>query len=70
MNQILIFLIKITPFIKIDDSEKFFKRIEEYYSLHKEGYEKMVSYSKKNLLGNRYIDYIYLDNEEYICLTN
>ena len=69
-TKILIFMLKIIPFIEIDDREMFFKRIEEYYSLHKEGYEKMVSYYKKNWLRNHYIDYIYLDNEEYICRTN
>ena len=47
MTKILIFMLKIIPFIEYDDRQNFFEKIEEYFSLSNDGYKNFVSYYKK-----------------------
>ena len=70
MTKILIFKLKIISFIEYDDHQKFFEKIEEYYSLGDDGYKNFVSYYKKNWLKNNYINFVNLNNDEYITKIN
>ena len=46
-TKILIFMLKIIPFLEIDDTKNFFTKIEEYYSFNNDVYKNMVNYYKK-----------------------
>ena len=68
-TKILIFVLKILPFVEPDEKNIFFKKVEEYYKNFEE-YYKLVIYFKKNWLTNKYINFYELENKEYLSRTN
>lgn len=70
--KILIFLLKIIPYINIDWRKEFFKKIEDFYSikLNDQKYCKLIKYYKKYWISNPYIDYSEISQEEYLLRTN
>ena len=69
-TKILIFILKLLPFMNPDDKEPLFNKMEKYFKLHEDQYQKMISYYKKNWLNNEYIEYYNLSENEYISRTN
>ena len=57
------------PFLKIDDRDTLFGKLEEYYN-NFEDYSKLVKYLKNNWLNNKYINYYNLEKKEYLNHTN
>ena len=58
------------PIMKLDEKEELFKKVEEYYSINKDNYYKMIVYYKRNWINNTYINYYDLNNLEYINRAN
>ena len=62
-TKILIFLLKIIPFLDLDRRNDLFKKIEEYYNLSEDNYSKLVNYYKRNWINNPFINYNELSNK-------
>ena len=69
-SKILIFLLKIIPFLPLDEKNLVFDKIDTFFSNNKDKYWKMLAYYKKNWLNNNYINFSELSQEEYINRTN
>lgn len=69
-EELLLFVLKIIPFLKVDDKVEVFEKIEELFSNKDNGYGKMVAYFRKNWLNNKYINYNEISEDEYINRTN
>lgn len=70
-TKILIFILKMIPFMKYDDKEILFNKVEEFYSLKSDNYKKMVSYYRRNWFNNNdCVDYYDLNNNKYKNRTN
>ena len=70
LTKILVFILKLLPFLPHDERENLFKKTEEYFSINSENEKKLLLYFKKNWLKNKYIDYYELSNDEYLSRTN
>ena len=71
-TKILIFILKLIPYINIDEREDFFKKLEDFYSikLNDNKYLKLIKYYRKNWITNSYINYTEISEEEYLFRTN
>ena len=71
-TKILVFIFKLFPFIAIDERICIFNKLEEYYGEdeNRNNYKKYTNYYKKHWLNNKYINFIDLDNNEYLQRTN
>ena len=70
-TKILIFILKIIPFMKIDEKKLVFKKIQDFYEEDKNNkYYSIIKYYKKNWINNPYINYYELSKEEYYNRTN
>lgn len=69
-TKILLFVLKIIPFLKVDDKVEVFEKIEELFSNKDNGYGKMVAYFRKNWLNNKSINYNEISEDEYINPSN
>ena len=69
-TKLLMFILKLIPFMKPDNREEFFRNLEQYFSNSEEKHKKMVLYFKKNWLNNPYINYYDLSQEEFLNRTN
>ena len=69
-TKIILFILKIMPFLKGDDKKVVFSKLEEIFDKKEGEYGKLISYYKKNWLNNEYIYYTEVSNEEYINRTN
>lgn len=58
-TKILIFLLKQIPYINIDERDKFFKKLEDFYSfkLNNNKYLKLIKYYRKSCITNHYINF-------------
>ena len=70
LTKIILFILKIIPFTKVDDKNKIFQKVEDFVSLQDDKYKKLVSYYKKNWIKNEYINYYNVSNDEYYNRTN
>ena len=70
-TKLILFIIKLLPFMEIDNRPDIFKKIEEYISIDDDkNYTKLIKYYNKNWLDNEYINYSELSNDEYLNRTN
>ncbi len=69
-TKILLFVLIIIPFLKVDDKVDVFEKIEELFTNKDNGYRKMVAYFRKNWLNNNYINYNEISEDGYINRTN
>lgn len=69
-TKILLFILKLIPFLEIDQRGELFDKLEIFYSSINESYKKLLNYYKKNWLNNEYINYCELDNKELLNRTN
>lgn len=69
-TKIVIFLLKIIPYMIGDEKYELFKNLEEFFKNNEKGYENILNYYKKNWLNNTYLNYVELTNEEYLNRTN
>ena len=70
-TKILLFILKIIPFMPIDEKIEFYEDIKKYYAIeNNENYKKLVNYYEKYWLRNNYINFEILKNEELINRTN
>ena len=67
-TKILIFILKIIPYMQIDERLNFFKKMEDFYSQSENdnAYFKMIKYYKKNWINNPYINYSEISDNEYL----
>ena len=70
ITKILLFILKILPFLRVDDKAKVFDKLEELFLNHENKYKKMIAYYKKNWIHNNYINYTEISKEEFINRTN
>ena len=71
-TKILIFILKLIPYINIDEREDFFKKLEDFYSIKLNDNKclKLIKYYRKNWINNSYINYTEISEEEYLFRTN
>lgn len=71
-TKILIFILKIIPFINIDYRQEIFDKIEDFYSASQNdnNYYKLIKYYKKQWIYNSYINYTEISQNEYLSRTN
>ena len=71
-TKILIFLLKLIPYINIGERDEFFKKLEDFHSikLNDNKYLKLIKYYRKNWMTNRYINYTEINEEKYLFSTN
>ena len=68
-TKLFIFLLKIYPYIKLDDKREFFTEIDEHYKTDNK-YNKYLKYYKNNWLNNRFVNMDMLNRDEYLNRTN
>ena len=69
-TKILLFVLKILPFLRFDDKIEVFDKLEELFLNSENKYRKMIACCKKNWLNNNYINYTDISEEEFINRTN
>ena len=69
-TKILIFMLKLIPFLNIDKRSDLFNKIKEYYKEPDGNYSTLVNYFEKNWINNPYINYCELTNKEFLNRTN
>ena len=69
-TKILLFVLKIIPFLRGDEKYEVFEKIEELFSNKENKYRKMMLYYKKNWLDSKYVNYYELSKEEHLNRTN
>ena len=69
-TKIILFILKILPFVFPDDRNNIFEKLENFYVKEDNNYKKLFLYYKKNWLSNEYINYTELDNRELLNRTN
>jgi hypothetical protein len=65
-TKILLFVLKIFPFLRLDDKIEVFDKLEELFLNSENKYRKMIAYYKKNWLKKNYINYTDISEEEFI----
>ena len=69
-TKILIFMLKIIPFLNIDQRRDLFIQIKDYFKESDGNYSALVNYYEKNWLNNPYTNYCKLTNKEFLNRTN
>ena len=70
-TKILLFVLKLMPYMSIDERDELFENIEKFYGeISNNKYAKLIRYYKKNWKNNNYINYIDLTEKEYLNRTN
>ena len=69
VTKILLFILKIIPYLEIDERTEIFKKIEDFYKSNGK-YEKLLKYYKKVWINNSYLNYAELTEDEYLNRTN
>ena len=67
--KILIFILKLFPYMDIDEKEQLFNKVEEFYT-SQEKYKRFIKYFKKYWVNNEYLNFIELTEKEYLMRTN
>ena len=69
-TKLVLFILKIIPFLKSEDKNEVFNKLEDLFDNKENNFSKLISYYKKNWLFNSYINYEDLSQEEYLNRTN
>ena len=69
-TKIIIFMLKIMPYLSNDKKEELFNNLEGFFGDNDEKYVKLLKYYKKNWLNNEYLNYSELTVLEYSSRTN
>ena len=69
VTKILLFILKIMPYLGIDERTEIFTKLEEFY-ISNDKYKKLLKYYKKVWINNSYLNYAELTENEYLNRTN
>ena len=68
-TKIFLFLLKLYPYIKLDEKKNFFKELEEYYITNSK-YKNFLEYYKKSWIDSEFVNMDVINRNEYLNRTN
>ena len=69
-TKLIIFFLKIYPFVKLDNKKNFFEQIKNFFSKADKKYNKLLDYFEKNWLNHRFVNFDCMNQGEYLFRTN
>ena len=68
-TKLFIFLLKIFPYIKLDEKKEYFTEIDEHFKIDNK-YNKFLIYYKNNWLNSSFVNMDVINRDEYLNRTN